>query len=186
MAVNNSALTSAGKPKVGGAIYRAPLGTTLPTDASTALASAFTCIGYISDDGLVEGNSVESEVIKAWGGDPVLTIMTSFENTFKFSMLGIMDPDALKVIYGDTNVTGTLSTGITAKTTLTDRGNYVFVIEEVLNGNVPMRTVIPSAKVSDMDDITHKDDEAIKLGITLSAAADSNGVTNYKYIGPAA
>ena len=105
MAVNNSALTSAGKPKVGGAIYRAPLGTTLPTDASTALASAFTCIGYISDDGLVEGNSVESEVIKAWGGDPVLTIMTSFENTFKFSMLGIMDPDALKVIYGDTNVT---------------------------------------------------------------------------------
>jgi len=100
-------------------------------------------------------------------------------------MLGIMDPDALKVIYGDTNVTGTLTNGITAKTTLTDRGNYSYVIEEVLNGNVPMRTVIPSAKVSDMDDITHKDDEAIKLGVTLSAAADSDGVTNYKYIGPA-
>ena len=32
---------SAGKPKVSGAVFRAPLGTTLPTDATTSLGNAF-------------------------------------------------------------------------------------------------------------------------------------------------
>ena len=32
---------SVGKPKIGGAIYNAPAGSKLPTDASTALDEAF-------------------------------------------------------------------------------------------------------------------------------------------------
>lgn len=38
------------KPKVGGAIFSAPLGTTLPTDATTALNVAFKGLGYVSED----------------------------------------------------------------------------------------------------------------------------------------
>ena len=34
-------LVTVSKPKVGGAVWRAPLGTTLPTDATTALDKAF-------------------------------------------------------------------------------------------------------------------------------------------------
>ena len=52
---------SAGKPAVGGAVYRAAAGTTLPTDATTALAAAFKALGYCSEDGLVTKDFVNWE-----------------------------------------------------------------------------------------------------------------------------
>lgn len=64
---------TAGKPKVGGALFRAPAGTALPTDAVTALAEAYKCLGYVSEDGVTNSTSIDSDEVKAWGGDTVLT-----------------------------------------------------------------------------------------------------------------
>ena len=59
---------STGKPNVAGGIFRAPKGTALPTDATTALGAAFVNLGYISDAGVENDNEMTVNEIKAWGG----------------------------------------------------------------------------------------------------------------------
>ena len=179
---NNVANVSAGKPAVAGALSRAPLGSTVPTDASTALDAAFAALGYVSEDGVINNNSPESEDIKAWGGDTVLNVITSKEDTFKFTLIEVLNVAVLKLVYGDDNVTGTLATGITIKANAKDLDYQILVIDMILKGGILKRIVIPNCKVSEVGEITYKDDEAIGYETTVSCLPDSAGNTHYEYI----
>ena len=63
---------TAGKPKTAGAVFCAPVGTTLPTDAVTALANTFKDLGFVSEDGVTRSISKSTTNIKEWGGGVVL------------------------------------------------------------------------------------------------------------------
>lgn len=182
MANNNAMHVTAGKPKVGGAIYRAPLGTTLPTDATSALDAAFVNVGYISDAGVVNSNSPTSENIKAWGGDIVLTTLTEKPDTFKFTLIEAMSVEALKAVYGDANVSGDLSTGLTIHANSTQQPNCAWVIDMAFKDNTIARIVIPDAGVSGVGDITYADGSAVGYETTISAMPDGNGDTHHEYV----
>lgn len=184
---NSVSNVTAGKPKIGGSIYRAPLGTDVPTNATTALDTSFKCLGYVSDEGVTNSTSIESEDIKAWGGDTVLTPQTGKTDTFQMSLLESLNIEALKAYFGDANVTGTdIKTGIAIKCNSQELQPSIWVVEMIAAGNIPHRVVIPNAKPTEMEDITYVDNEPVALGMTLTALPDEDGQTHYEYFGGSA
>lgn len=177
----NAENVTAGKPKVTGAIYRAPLGTTLPTDATSELPSAWKNMGYGSEDGLTNNNSPESEDIKAWGGDTVLSVQTGKNDTFGVTLIETMNIDVAKAIYGEENVSGDLETGVVIKANAKEQEEASWVIDMILK-NALKRIVIPDAKITEVGEIKYADSEAVGYALTITAVPDGEGNTHYEYI----
>lgn len=178
-----AANVSTGKPKVAGAIFRAPSGTALPTDASTALAAAFVEMGYVSEDGVTNSNSPDTEKIKAWGGQVVLIVSTEKPDTFKLTFLEALNPNVLETVYGEENVTVDAAAGTIAVVANADElGEYVYVIDMAMRGGALKRIVIPDGALSELGDIVYKDDKAVGYEVTLDCLPDSSGNNHYEYI----
>lgn len=179
---NTVANVSAGKPAIGGAVFVAASGTTLPTDCTTALGTAFKALGYCSEDGVTNSNNPSSTDIKAWGGDIVMTLQEEKPDKFKFTLIESLNLDVLKTVYEESNVTGSLSTGVTVNATNAEPALHVWAIDMLMTGNIKKRVVIPNGKISEIGDIVYKDNEAVGFEITLSALPDANGKTHIEYL----
>lgn len=173
---------TAGKPNPAGAIRIAPVGTPLPTNTVDALDEAFEDLGYVSEDGVVNSTNLEVEKIKAWGGDTVLVIQSSKEDTFKYTLIEVKNINVLKHVYGNDNVSGTLETGLTIRVNNKDVDEVSVVIDMILRDSTAKRVVIPSCKVSAVGDINYKDNEAVGYETTVDCTPDSAGNTHYEYL----
>ncbi len=181
---NNIENVAVGKPKAGGAVFavrRKDLGTgKIPTDATTALDAAFKCLGYISEDGVTDTPSSDSESIKAWGGDTVANPRTSYDEEYVMTFIE-QRQSVFEIVFGKDNVTVNENGGIAVKHTGDDHDEYIYVVETVLNAKMIMRTVIPRGKVTEIGDIVRKDDEPMGYESTIGALPDSTGGTAYDY-----
>lgn len=180
---NTATNVTTGKPNIGGAVYTAPLGTTLPTDATTALGSSFVCLGYVSEDGLSNNNELTVEEIKAWGGNIVYRSLTEMNDEFTLSLIETENIDVLKTVYGESHVTVDGTSGdISIDVVGEDPIERVWVFELALRGNRAKRVVIKDGAITSRDEITYNDSDAVAYGITISAYPDSDGSTHKEYI----
>lgn len=179
--MNDASNVSFGKPKATGAVYVAPLGSTIPTNATASLDAAFEALGYVSDDGLVNSVSTDVENINAWGGDTVLVGQTSFGETFTVNLLET-NANALKTYYGEDNVT-VVGSSITVKQNSAQLPGCIVVFELVLTGGRVKRIVVPNAQIADRSgDITYTDGDAIAYPAVFQALPDEDGNTHTEYI----
>lgn len=179
---NNAANVSTGKPKISGAVFRAPKGTAAPTDATTALASAYVCLGYVSEDGVENSNEMDVSDIKAWGGNIVYRSLTEMTDNFGLSLIESENVDVLKAVYGSSNVTVDGSGNVTVNVVAEDPEEAVWVIDLALRGGRAKRIVIPDGAITSRDAISYNDSDAIAYGVTISAYPDSNGKTHVEYL----
>lgn len=176
--------TSANKS---GYIWVAPLGTAVPTDATTELNAAFVGLGYLSEDGLTEPASFEpGDDIVAAGGDTVAQADPTFSKTWTGTCIEALNEDLLKVAYGSHNVTVTNATAtedgvITVKEQAGDLEHHVIVIDEMLKGGRKRRNVMADSTFLITGDITHVHTALVNFDFTINAypTADQPAQTQY-------
>lgn len=180
--MNDASNVSFGKPKATGAVFVAPHGTALPTNATASLNAAFEGLGYVSEDGLVNEIETDTESVVAWGGDQVLVGQTSFAERFTVNLIET-NVEALKVFYGEDNVTEDGSGNITVVQNSAQLPQVSVVFELVLTGGRIKRIVVPNAQIVDRSgEITYVDGEPIAYPAVFTAYPDTDGNTHTEYI----
>lgn len=180
MAAPTVSNVASGKPLVTGGVWYAPLGSDLPTDASTALGPDFIGLGYVGEDGLTEAAERTTDKIKAWGGDVIKVVQTDFSATFSWSFAEAHNGDALKVVYGEDNVVSTGTThDISVSSEQLPHASFVF---EMRDGNLRTRIVVPDGQITEVGEITYTDGGIVLYQVTMEAFKDENGKQFYKYL----
>lgn len=160
---------------VSGAVYVAPTGTTAPTDSSTALNVAFTDLGYVSADGIVENIDRTTTQIRAWQNGSLVREVTS-EGTYSVELTFIETSEAvLELYYGTANAGGEFDVDPTST-----GGRKSFVID-VVDGDTVERTYIPSGEITAVGQRTLASGEAIGYQVTITAYADAGSTTFKKF-----
>lgn len=186
--MSNAQNVSNARPGAAGAIFSLPPGETAPTDAVTPLADSVINYGYASDDGLSNSFDISNESFNAWGGDTVLTVRTSYEETFGFSLIET-NANGMKAVHGDDNVIVTES-GMTVFHTSHDLEYRTWIFEILLTGGRVKRIVVPDGKITDREDVNYQDGELVMYGVTLATrpveveigGETKTGVTAIEYI----
>lgn len=179
---NTASNVTAGKPRTAGAVFVAPAGTTLPTDASTALAETYTCLGYVSEDGLEVERSADNTPVKEWGGATVAVLENGFEESYHLTLIETMNADVLKAVFGAANVTGALATGIKVSVKPEEHAASVWVFDMILRGGVLKRIVVPNGVISEIGATTYSGSDVTGYEITIMAMLDSTGCTSYEHL----
>lgn len=167
-------------PPVGGAVWSAPLGTPLPTNATDPLDEAFKSLGFISEDGITNEEDTDTEEIKAYGGETVKRKQTSRSESYTFTPIET-NAAVLAEQYGEDNVTVDGKGDIAVLHNAKEKPARSYVVETVLDAGKVSRDVVPAGRVTEVGEKKFADGEPLARELTVSCERDASGNTAYTY-----
>lgn len=177
---SNILVGSPNQTAVTGAIKRAALGTTGPTDASTAL-NTWTAGGYVDEDGVSLSPELSTSDIRDWSKALQRKLVDSFDGTITFTYLEFGDIESLKQQFGDKYV----EVGENNKIKISIGGHLGEIqswVIDIKDGDVAVRIYVPKGQVTEMGELSFVAGEAIKSQTTLSCYDDGTGNSVYIFI----
>lgn len=182
-AINTANISVSQPVSTGGIIFRAPKGTALPTDASTALEAAYESLGDIGEDGFTESTKADSNDFKDMAGNIVLSVSGNKSRSFKTTFIEAKRVPLLKFVYGDSNVEVDDTTSALKSVNMSnaDQPECIIVAEELMSDGTKRRTVFDRAKASDWDDVDHQKGKLLSYGMTIKLLDNGDNSAGHIY-----
>lgn len=193
VAANSKANVSTTRGVVGGYLFRAPVGTTLPTKASypdffsTALSDPWENVGYLTTDGISRSTDGDSDEMQDMNLDVVDVMDQAKTDTISFHPMEVA-ASAMKLQYGSQNVEVADSGVMAVHSNWTKAAgeHYSYIARYVLKNGRRWDRVIPDGVVSSLGEETQNKSTGTGRDVTLKLAADENGDTIVDYYAPVA
>lgn len=165
-----------------GAVMYAPLGTTAPTDPTEVWPAGWIDLGYVSEDGIVEAESRDWEEIKAWQNRAIVRrLLTDTEMTWQMTLIE-NKVDVLAVRHPGSTMTesGTAPDTFYQLDIMEPEEAFWTFGFDIVDGDVHHRILIPKGSITEVEDITYANGQAIGYGITIAAYTSGTGLVAIK------
>ncbi len=181
MATPNADRVAVGSALVTGAIFVAPTSVPLPTDATTALAAGYNCIGFTSDEGIVITENSSSNSLRVWEGlAEVRTTRTEYTEQTSFTPVEC-NQEVAELTWGEDHVTVDSNSGALA---ISHHGGTLEPVHTVIE-TVPYKGAVArycaKSQLTERGDTTLNGQDYSGRQLTFNNLA-VNGVTMYEYI----
>lgn len=163
-----------------GAIAAAPVGSTLPTDATTEIDTAFKALGLVGEDGFEFEPTRGTEGVKAWGGVTVRIIQSDYEVKARLTLLESTKGEVLQAVFGSENVViNEDKISVKHNEKLPERQAFIV---DMVDGQRHRRIVIPNGQLVPNGATQFVHNALIQYPVEITAYPDEQGNPAYEYI----
>lgn len=176
-------------PNTGGCAWVAPMDCdmTLAEIKAMQIPENFSCLGYISEDGVKITEDHKGDDLRTFGGSVVRTIFSDYTLTLGVSFLEYYRPEVQAIVRGKGNVSWeddgeNLEMVIKHNSRRRSRFQFIFdMIDGELGDNGHVRLWLPNCMVTDISDTTFSHSDATVIEATLTVYPHTcSGVNMYE------